>query len=184
MKNIQNVAQNVFCKNVFTFFENTTNAEESAASLHNWRARIELETLQKQQELQIFAYPESKKFPFATFSLLFLAGGVTSSIQFLRSRAHTKQDDSKNLNFTTLADKIALCGIDFHPESLLFSSFWRDDPMPVGVMHAACFGLAGTIIEKLHGPVALLSLALGGTVLTNLTLYKTLKKFYSKLISN
>lgn len=151
--------------------EETDGPEKAAESLSNWREKIQDETERKQAESQVFAYPASARVPWATLSLLALSAGVTAAVAVSRRNVEGERWVRAS------DDYFSICGGNAaaHP-SLLLASLWRDETYATSFMHAAIFALSGTLLEKLHGPAALLSLTIGGTLATNLMLFSALPK--------
>jgi hypothetical protein len=167
------------------FGKMTTATDEESKFKHEndlfaWRESISDETEKRQAELQMFAYPESKAIPYATISLLLLAGAVTAAmagLQYKSKNSDSAMDTARYCSqFTKWSERLALYGRCFSVPHLFGASFWRDDRLATGLMHATIFGIAGTILEKSYGPLYVLGAAIGGSVVTNALLYNALPK--------
>lgn len=128
------------------------------------------------EAMRLFAYPASRRLPWATLLLLVASGGMTlaaSAFWHLAvCGARTLEELQPLLAF--FVQGVGACSVsrdqlaagEFH--RLFSASLLHAGEQPARVLaDTALLGCCGTLLERLHGGVFVLALGLGTTVLSN-----------------
>lgn len=126
--------------------------------------------------INLFAYPASRRLPWATLFLLSLGASTSAAAAMLWnfrvcSAQSVEELQSELSSFTAV---IGACSVSHEDvkcgrvHRLLLASWLHAGEQPARtVADAAILGLCGTLLERLYGSTFLLSLALAGTALGN-----------------
>lgn len=128
------------------------------------------------QDMQLFAYPASKRFPWATAALLAASGSLSAAVaiywNFAISRSSSEEELQPRLRRFTHA--LGLCTVSWgdvaggEVHRLILVSLLRAGEQPMRTLaDAAVLVCCGTLVERLHGPAAVAGLVVGTTVVSN-----------------
>eukprot|EP00929_Paragymnodinium_shiwhaense_P083584 TRINITY_DN44602_c0_g1_i1.p1 TRINITY_DN44602_c0_g1~~TRINITY_DN44602_c0_g1_i1.p1 ORF type:complete len:443 (+),score=93.09 TRINITY_DN44602_c0_g1_i1:60-1388(+) len=128
------------------------------------------------QQLELFAYPADRTFPYGTASLLAMSGGLTAAAALYWNFSVTRATSLDELRprLQTFTSCIGACSAGQEDLSagavhqLLLTSLFRGGEWPARVFADAAVLLScGALLERLHGTPLVLGLAVGSTVVSN-----------------
>eukprot|EP00933_Yihiella_yeosuensis_P052591 TRINITY_DN50706_c0_g1_i1.p1 TRINITY_DN50706_c0_g1~~TRINITY_DN50706_c0_g1_i1.p1 ORF type:complete len:434 (-),score=106.28 TRINITY_DN50706_c0_g1_i1:52-1296(-) len=127
-------------------------------------------------EMELFAYPRNRSFPWVTASIIAASGGLTTAValmwNFRVCQVQTLDELRPELDFFTEA--ISSCSLSFgdlfrgHLHRLWLPSMLRAGEQPSRLaIDAAVMACCGALLERLQGPGFLLLLAGSSTAMSN-----------------
>jgi len=128
------------------------------------------------QALQLFAYPRNRRCPWATLSLLLMSGCLTATAAFYWNwfvrRAETLEELEPRVSMFAWA--LGMCSVSSDDlaraevHRLLLTSLLHAEETPARILlNAAILVCCGTLLERLHGPVFVLTFTVVATVASN-----------------